>query len=246
MVNNILAFSPAWRPVTILEGVTVKSTSQCVRRCDVTMNGAVLPSTSRRLPICCVDVMDTLVADPFSRGMAQHFGFDTFSDFLAAKKDGVWIDFELGRLTEEELSREFFRDSTRMLDVKRFKCFLRDSYELLPGISELLEVLRQSNIEVHAFSNYPIWYLLIEEKLRLQQRGVKWTFVSAVEGLRKPDKKAYLRVARNANVNIRDCVLLDDREVNCDAAVEAGFRGAVHFVSAEQAVMDLRKIYSGD
>lgn len=197
----------------------------------------------RRLPVCCVDVMDTLVVDPFSRGMAHHFGFDTFADFLAAKKDGTWVQFELGRMTEEELSREFFRDPERRVDINAFKRFLRDSYQLVPGMADLLEILRESQIEVHAFSNYPMWYLLVEEKLRLQQRGVKWTYVSAVEGARKPDRDAYLRVARNANVHVRDCVLLDDRKVNCEAALEAGFRAAVLFESAAQAEAELRQIY---
>jgi FMN hydrolase / 5-amino-6-(5-phospho-D-ribitylamino)uracil phosphatase len=192
-----------------------------------------------------LDVMDTLVRDPFYNGMADHFGFDTLADFLAAKKEGTWVAFEKGQMGETTLAKEFFADPNRQLDVKSFKEFLRSSYEFLPGIEDLLATLRVSSIECHAVSNYPIWYLLIEDKLRLERtHGVRWTFVSACEGLRKPDLAAYRRAATNASVDIDQCILLDDRQVNCDAALEAGFMAAVKFENAEQARAELRQLYA--
>jgi FMN hydrolase / 5-amino-6-(5-phospho-D-ribitylamino)uracil phosphatase len=199
----------------------------------------------RPRPVLILDVMDTLVRDPFFNGMAEHLGFASFEDFVAAKKDGTWVAFESGRMGEAALAKEFFADPARELDVPAFKDFLRSSYELLPGVERLLASCRASSIECHAFSNYPIWYVLVEEKLRLERdHGVRWTFVSACEGVRKPDAAAYHRVARNACAAVDQCVLLDDRQENCDAAVAAGFHAAVKFEDAGQAMAELRRVYA--
>lgn len=184
------------------------------------------------------------VRDPFKNGMAEHLGFSSFDEFLASKTDGTWVSFEKGEMSEATLAEKFFADPDKLLDVEAFKRFLREAYEFLPGIEDLLASFRASSIECHAFSNYPIWYLLVEEKLRLERdHGVRWTFVSACEGLRKPDIAAYRRVATNARVAIQDCILLDDRQDNCDAALEAGFMAAVKFENCEQARAELKKLY---
>lgn len=176
--------------------------------------------------------------------MAEHLGFSSFEEFLTSKADGTWVSFEKGEMSERTLAEKFFADPGRRLDVDAFKRFLREAYEFLPGIEELLTSFRASSIECHAFSNYPIWYLLVEEKLRLErEHGVRWTFVSACEGIRKPDIAAYRRLATNAKVEMKDCILLDDRQDNCDAALEAGFMAAVKFESSEQARAELRKLY---
>ena len=41
----------------------------------------------------------------------------------------------------------------------------------------LLGRLAAAGVQVHAFSNYPAWWRLIEDKLRLS-RYLDWTFVS--------------------------------------------------------------------
>lgn len=199
----------------------------------------------KTVPALMTDVLDTIVADPFRRGMAEHLGFETFQDFLDAKNPDIWTRFEMSRATEGDLSKEFFADPQRTLDVPRFKNFLLESYDFLPGVENMISVLRNSGIRMHAFSNYPIWFTLIEKALRLERNhGVRWTFVSCCEGLRKPDPRAYKRAAENAFVEVTNCVLIDDRQVNCDAALDAGFLAAVRFESADQALDELRQIYA--
>ena len=50
-------------------------------------------------------------------------------------------------------------------------------YRYLDGMEPLLERLAAAGAEVHAFSNYPAWWQLVEGKLALS-RYLRWTFVS--------------------------------------------------------------------
>jgi hypothetical protein len=52
-----------------------------------------------------------------------------------------------------------------------------ESYRYLDGMEPLLLRLRDAGYTVHAMSNYPEWYRLIEDKLKVSQY-LQWTFVS--------------------------------------------------------------------
>lgn len=47
----------------------------------------------------------------------------------------------------------------------------------MDGTESLLVRLKAAGVEMHAFSNYPVWYRLVEEKLLLS-RFLEWSFVS--------------------------------------------------------------------
>ena len=74
---------------------------------------------------------------------------------------------------------------------------------------------------MHAVSNYSIWYEIIEEKLKLS-RFLQWTFVSTRTGLRKPDPRCYSFAMETLNVSPADCIFVDDRTVNVEAAARLG------------------------
>lgn len=201
-------------------------------------------ASQRRVPVLVADVLDTLVVDPFFNGMSSYFGFTSFNDFVEAKTPGLWVKFEEGQIGEMEAMQNFFKDR-RHVDICRFKRYLKESYCLVPGISPMLTALKEAQVEVHLCTNYPVWADLIEEALHLTERfGVQWTFVSGREGVRKPDKEAFLRVARNADVDPLACVLLDDRKQNCDGAMEAGFLAAIRFENAKQASKEIEEMFS--
>lgn len=203
-------------------------------------------SCSQTPPVLISDVLGTLVRDPFNNGMAAYFGFDSMDKFIAAKTPNLWVDFELGKIDEETLARDFFLDKTPV-DLNDLKAFLMDNYQLLPGVSEMLVSLRDAQVPVHLCTNYPLWAQLIEDSLRLVPRfGLKWTFVSALEGVRKPHPDAYLRVAQKANVPPSSCVLLDDREDNCAGALQAGFLDAILFENASHARLRIREVFSNN
>lgn len=178
--------------------------------------------------VLLLDVMDTLVHDPFHLEIPRFFGV-TLRELLPRLRQGAWVDFELDALSEAELFARFFADG-QPIDGEGLRAAVRAGYRLLPGVEPLLQELRERGVPMHALSNYPRWYTLIEDELRLST-WVQWSFVSCHTRLRKPDPAAYQHACRTLGVEPSACLFVDDRESNCAAAREQGM-DAVRFTDA--------------
>ncbi|KAF5462783.1 hypothetical protein F2P56_018764 [Juglans regia] len=192
-------------------------------------------STNRRLPILLFDIMDTLVRDPFYHDVPAFFGM-SLKELIECKHPTAWIEFEKGMIDEVELSRIFFKDG-RSFDLEGLKNCMRRGYSYIEGVEELLHTLKQSKYEIHAFTNYPIWYKMIEDKLKVS-RYLSWTFCSCINGKRKPDPDFYLDVLSQLEVNSENCIFIDDRLKNVEAAAEVGIVG-LHFKNTNLLLQDL-------
>jgi HAD superfamily hydrolase (TIGR01509 family) len=190
-----------------------------------------------RRPILLFDVMDTLVHEPFFTEMPAFFGM-TQAELSAAKHPTAWIEFELGRTSEAEFLASFFRDG-RDFDRAGLRRTVRESYRWLPGMEALLAALSSRGHAIHALSNYPEWYRMIEERLGLS-RYLAWSFVSCRTGVRKPDERAFTGAAAALGVAPAQCLLVDDRETNVAAARALGF-GALRFTSARELGTELTR-----
>lgn len=110
----------------------------------------------------------------------------------------------------------------------------------------LLTRLAGANIEMHAMSNYPMWFKDLDARLHLS-RILPWTFVSCsgpMQGQRKPDAAAFdavvarLHAGRTSQLEL---TLIDDRLPNVEAAEGAGWR-AIHFQGAQKLEEDLQRL----
>lgn len=187
--------------------------------------------------IVLFDVMGTLVDEPFERSIPAFFGM-SLEELLRVKHPHVWIDFEHGRISEEEYLRSFFADG-RSFDHQGFLAMIQASYTLLPGVAPLLDALQAAGHPMYALSNYPEWWRRIEAQLQLS-RWLSWDFVSCRTGLRKPNPEAYRYVLRHLGVPASQCVFVDDRPVNLKAAAEVGMQVILRDESTEQLWRDLR------
>ncbi|XP_021890926.1 flavin mononucleotide hydrolase 1, chloroplatic [Carica papaya] len=195
-------------------------------------------NNGRNLPILLFDIMDTVVRDPFYEDVPAFFRMP-MKDLLECKRPTAWIEFEKGMIDEAELGRKFFKDG-KSFDLEGLKnCMIR-GYSFLEGMEQLLQDLKQNNLEMHAFTNYPIWYQLIEDKLKISTY-LSWTFCSCIIGKRKPDPDCYLEVLKHLNVHPASCIFIDDRLRNVEAAVEAGIVG-LHFKNANLLRQDLLQL----
>lgn len=190
-----------------------------------------------RRAILLFDVMDTLVHEPFYREMPAFFGM-TAAELAAAKHPTAWIDFELGRASEAEFLASFFRDGRDFDRVGFVRC-VRAAYRWLPGMEELLAALCARGHALHALSNYPEWYRMIEERLGLS-RYLAWSFVSCRTGVRKPDERAFTGAAAELGVAPEECLLIDDRSENVAAARARGLE-ALRFTSADELAAELAR-----
>lgn len=176
-------------------------------------------------PVLLVDVMDTLVYNPFNGEIPKFFDLDT-KELLAQKHPTAWCRFETGEIDEAEYLQQYFADG-RDFDHAAFLDVVQRAYRWIDGTEELLKCLHDEGFEIHALSNYPIWYLTIEAKLGLS-RYLNWTFVSCLTGVRKPAAEAYLGAARFLDRSVETCLFIDDSVVNCGACEAIGIP-AIHF-----------------
>jgi FMN hydrolase / 5-amino-6-(5-phospho-D-ribitylamino)uracil phosphatase len=179
-------------------------------------------------PVLLLDVMDTLVHDPFYTEVLEFFGLDLDALFEVKSKQ-AWLEFERGEIDEAAIVDRYFSDGRR-LDLTGLRACMSAAYRWLPGIEPLLAELRAAGVEMHALSNYPVWFELIEQRLGLS-RYLEWSFVSCRTGVRKPDRDAYLGAAQRLGRAPRECLFIDDRAPNC-AAAEALGMPALEFVDA--------------
>ena len=171
-----------------------------------------------------VDVMGTLVYDPFYREVPAFFGM-SLEELLAVKHPTAWVEFELGRRSEASFLRDFFADG-RSYDQEGLKRVTFESYRPLDGMDVALAMLAARHDAVHLMSNYPVWFHEVEARCRLA-RHASWAFVSCREGVRKPDRRAYERVLARIEAEPRECLFIDDSAANCEAARSLGLR-AIH------------------
>ncbi len=175
-------------------------------------------------PILLWDVLGTLVHDPFFVEMPDFFSM-SLDELLVVKHPSAWVEFERGERSEDDFLDVFFADG-RDFDRQAFLGRVRASYRWLPGIEELLAELHRAGHRMHAFSNYPVWYRMIEERLR-PSRFLDWTFVSCLTGLRKPDPAAYLHALAALGAAPEECLFVDDRVGNCQVARDLGIQSVV-------------------
>lgn len=180
-------------------------------------------------PIILFDVMGTLVHDPFFDEMPSFFGL-SFDALLKATHPTAWVEFEVAARSESAFLRDFFADG-RQFDHQGFLACVQDAYRWLAGMEDLLDELRARGHQVHAFSNYPVWYQRIEERLEVS-RFLRWSFVSWDTKLRKPSEEAYRHVLDSLGVGPDQCVFVDDRRTNCEVASTLGI-DTIRFLDAE-------------
>ena len=101
-----------------------------------------------------LDVMDTLIADPFFRGFEKDcFGLDGGIKALFALKDQEsFMAFEKGEINEDLHFATYFTDR-REVDGDAVLAYMRDRYEWLPGMRELCKELQEAGVEMAACSN---------------------------------------------------------------------------------------------
>ncbi|XP_074272416.1 flavin mononucleotide hydrolase 1, chloroplatic-like [Silene latifolia] len=179
-------------------------------------------NVNRKLPVLLFDVMDTIVRDPFYQDIPQFFGMP-MKELLECKHPTAWNEFEKGLIDEDELARKFFKDG-RHFDLEGLKMCMKNGYSYIDGVEGLLSSLKHNNYEMHAFTNYPIWYQMIEEKLKLSNY-LSWTFCSCTIGKQKPDPEFYSEVLSVLDVEPGSCIFIDDRMKNIEGAVNAGMIG---------------------
>jgi putative hydrolase of the HAD superfamily len=143
------------------------------------------------------------------------------ADFLA----------ELDGALREVLGRE--------VHVHRFRIALFEGLNPNPEMIELMRELRASGLRMAMLTNNvrewePLWRAMLPVDEIFEE-----VIDSAFVGHRKPEPRIFEITSERVGLPLDRCLLVDDMEVNCEAAEAQGMR-AVQFKTNDQAIPEIR------
>lgn len=182
-----------------------------------------------RRPVVALDLMDTVLVDPFREALHAATGL-TPRELFARRNPASYPAFERGEL-DEAAYWQAFRDAGIEFDAEAFHATRRAGYRWIDGMRELIDDLRRDGrVTVVTASNYPHWATELEHGLLA---GVFDGFhVSYRLGARKPDEAFFARLVAEVDRAPEEVWFVDDREANVAGATAVGLH-AHRFCDAE-------------
>lgn len=95
----------------------------------------------------------------------------------------------------------------------------------VPGMQELIDELKMGGIGVFGLSNWPAETFPTARKRFRILSGIDNYVVSSFVGMVKPDPAIYRFLLDKYNLDAEDCVFIDDRIDNVNAAISVGMQG---------------------
>ncbi|MBR4514757.1 MAG: HAD family phosphatase [Lachnospiraceae bacterium] len=181
------------------------------------------------------DVGDVLVHFRYRDYMAD-LGFPKEEiDFLEENMvlTYYWHRLDMGVENEDEAVthfQELFPQYTD--DIALFWEKIEDivkEFDYAPG---LVQSLKDKGYKVYALSNYPDKLSDLHWKHFEFLKLVDGYLISAKEKLAKPDERFYRLLESRFGLDLTECMFVDDREVNVEAAAALGMK-AVHFTGED-------------
>ncbi len=179
----------------------------------------------------CLDLMGTVLYDPYVEALEAATGMG-LDDAHRVKDPTCWPEFEIAAIDEAEFARRFFGDPAagHRFDLEAFHRVRRAGYRFLPGMRELLDDVA-GRLERYVASNYPVWIEELRQTFAFD-RCFDGVYASHSLGVRKPDEAFYRALLDAIGRQPAECLFVDDRTVNCDAARAVGM-AAHHFDGAD-------------
>jgi putative hydrolase of the HAD superfamily len=161
---------------------------------------------------------------------------------LATEEHGDHPLFQLerGEITEAEFRGRIEPHLEDGFDLTRLRTVYFERMKPSPTMIELVRELRGEGVRTALLTNNvrewePLWRSKLPEIDELFEVVVDSAFV----GVRKPDPAIYELTLERLGVGGRECVFVDDLELNCETARALGML-AVRFESPGQAVPEIR------
>ena len=157
-----------------------------------------------------------------------------------------WGELDRGVIEEAEVLKMLREDNKEHLKEFDYVWANRDKIvEPFDYAVGMIEDLKAKGLKVYLLSNYP------KELFTLHTECGRFPFIDKVDGkvvsgfvqLVKPDREIYEYLLKEYDLKAEECVFIDDREENVEAAKEIGING-IWFWNYEQAWGELEKIIS--
>ncbi|MBD5452132.1 MAG: HAD family phosphatase [Lachnospiraceae bacterium] len=157
-----------------------------------------------------------------------------------------WGELDRGVIEEAEVLKMLREDNKEHLKEFDYVWANRDKIvEPFDYAVGMIEDLKAKGLKVYLLSNYP------KELFTLHTECGRFPFIDKVDGkvvsgfvqLVKPDREIYEYLLKEYDLKAEECVFIDDRQENVEAAKEIGING-IWFWNYEQAWEELEKIIS--
>lgn len=155
-----------------------------------------------------------------------------------------WGELDRGAIEEEKVLKMLREDNKEHLEEFDLIWSNRDKlvkpYDYAVG---MIEALKAKGLKVYLLSNYP------KELFTMHMECGRFPFIDKVDGkvvsgfvqLVKPDREIYEYLLKKYDLKAEECVFIDDRQENVEAAKEIGING-IWFWNYEQMIGELEKI----
>lgn len=147
---------------------------------------------------------------------------------------------ELGKISEKEYWKEFEKDCGLNDETHKIRKFVFSHFRPKPGMRSLVKKCR-TNFKCGLLTNNANCWFDHQNKTEKFNKKFDSIVVSSKVGLRKPDRKIYMLMAKKLKVKPSECVFFDDSINNVIAGKKAGMT-AFHFKTVEGCKQDLKKI----
>lgn len=190
------------------------------------------------------DIGDVCV-DFLPREFFRSFGFpeDIVRRIEKATVEGpAWELGDVGILSEQELLERYIQEDPDIEEELRQVCvsfsgIIRQREETIPWI----ESLREKGYGVYYLSNFPV---KVEKDC-----GDQLQFLSHMDGgilsykehVIKPDRAIYELLLSRYGLKAEECLFIDDRKVNCEAAAGAGYF-AIQYTNREEVLKKMAEL----
>ena len=136
----------------------------------------------------------------------------------------LWNHFDLDDIPESELIQKFKELSPECSEyIDLFMNNLDDVVDMFPDADKWLKSLKDRGYHVYLLSNYPRRLFALHTPRFHFLPYTDGRVVSYECHITKPDERIYQRLSSKYNLIPEECIFLDDRQANLDAAEKLGF-----------------------
>ena len=190
------------------------------------------------------DIGNVLVSFEWER-LAKEIGFtDADIRILTEKIIGDrWDEFDRGVMSEEE-ALKYAQEAIPGLEEKFATLWHRidEVIHVYPYVNEWMRSIKSEGYRIYLLSNFP--KRLFEKESNKKFDFIRYTdgfIISSFVKMIKPDREIYECLLNTYSLKAEECVFLDDRKRNVDAAKAIGMKGIV-FTEYEDGEKQLRKL----
>lgn len=151
--------------------------------------------------------------------------YNLFNQFVF--QSNLWIDLDNGKISLEFLENQLidemghqYQDQIHELVWNWF-----NYVDLYDEVYELIKQLKKKNFQIYVLSNTSsIFHILLDSVLSKVSSVLDGYVISCGVKMMKPQKEIYLSLVNKYQLDIKDCIFLDDLEENVEAARTLGIK----------------------